>query len=263
MESNLVYFRSIQTSVLKSIVEVLREIIHDGVLVFNEHGIRLTSIDVSKVSLTHLKLNADAFETFVCTTPTRAGINTQNMHKLLKSAASHDTIAMFITKSSPDILGIVIENAEKKSKTEFSLRLMDLDASDISLPASDYDAVYSLPSSGFQKICRDMSLLSPDITIESAPGQLNLSCSGDFASQKTSIGETDAMVVENITNNTSSATYALKYLTLFCKASGISNVVEIFVRADHPLVLRFACGALGELTFLLTPLAAGDDADED
>jgi proliferating cell nuclear antigen len=260
-----VYFKSIQSGVIKSIVDVLREIIHDGVFVFTPDGIRLTNIDLSKCSFTHLKLNADGFETYVYNAPTCAGVNTINLHKLLKSASSHDTIAMYVKKSSPDILGITIENADNKSKTTFNLRLMDLDNSEYKLPDSDYDSVYTLPSASFSKMCRDMALIAPSMVLESAPGTLKLSCAGDFATQETTLGETDSgMVVENLTDAASRATYSLKFLTLVCKASSLSNIVEIFVKADHPLILKCACGALGVFTFLLTPLVSdGDDDDED
>ena len=49
----------------------------------------------------------------------------------------------------------------------------------------------SEPSSDFQKICRDMSLLSDILEIKSVDNLLLLSCKGDFCTQETRLGQTN------------------------------------------------------------------------
>ena len=43
--------------------------------------------------------------------------------------------------------------------SEFDLKLMDIDQEHLGIPDTDFDAVVQLPSSEFQRICRDMAIL--------------------------------------------------------------------------------------------------------
>ncbi len=43
---------------------------------------------------------------------------------------------------------------------EFELKLMDIDSEHLGIPDTAYDAVVTLPSAEFQRICRDISVMS-------------------------------------------------------------------------------------------------------
>ena len=79
--------------------------------------------------------------------------------------------------------------------------------------------------------------------------RLSLSCTGDFATQSTWIGD------DRDDPDTVSAKYLLKYLQLFSKSSTISNNVAIYIDADKPLILEFDVGSLWMIKFLLSPMS--------
>ena len=123
-------------------------------------------------------------------------------------------------------LGIRIENGEKNSITTYKLNLMDLNEENISIPPAAFESIITLPSSDFQKICRDMSNLSTTIEIKSVGQQLVFGCNGDFASQETIIGQTTnglAFVKTNDSTDIIQGYYNLKHLVLFTKC------VQIYV----------------------------------
>jgi len=126
--------------------------------------------------------------------------------------------------------------------------------SDISIPTIEFDRVVRVPSTAFQRLCRDMSHLSPFVRIRSYPEALELFCKGDFASQETTLGgATDINITENSSDAIIEANYSLKYLTLFGRASNLGTTMSLFIKKDHPLVLEYEAGSLGLLKFLLTP----------
>lgn len=111
-----------------------------------------------------------------------------------------------------------------------------------------------------------MQHLASTVCIESHPTKIVLSCKGDFASQTTVLGdqadndpvESDQATghdirIQSSTTDVIQSTYSLKYLTLFGRSSALSNVVTLYIKKDHPLVLEFSAGSLGSLKFLLTP----------
>ena len=45
--------------------------------------------------------------------------------------------------------------------------------------------------------------------------------------------------------------FSLRYLTLFTRASGLCNTVQLFLKRDYPLILSYAVASLGTLRFCL------------
>lgn len=250
----IVFIRTLQGSIVKTLIECLKDIVFEQSFCVSPEGIKSTSMDASKMSLVYLKLDAKNFEEYQCIKSTNIGISMQAMHKLLKSLTSNDVLTLFIEKTNEHDLGVAIENVEKKSCTIFRLKLLDMDHADISIPSIEFDRVVRIPSTAFQRLCRDMSHLSPYVRLRSFPESLELFCEGDFASQETTLGGTaDIDVSKNMTSEVIEAHYSLKYLTLFGRASNLGNVMSLYIKKEHPLVLEYDAGSLGMLKFLLTP----------
>lgn len=252
------WIKTLQGSVIRTLFETLKDVIFETTLVVSQPGVKATSMDSSKSSLVYLKLNADAFEEFHCEKETSLGISMQSMYKLIKTTGNHDILTMFVLKDVPHELGLCIENSERKSKTIFYLKLLDIAHRDITVPNFSYESIVTIPSANFQRLTRDMQNISSMVMLESHPDKLVLSCQGDFANQTTILGdhEQDESSTVRFQSNTSDiicSTYSLKYLTLFGRSSSLSSVVTLYIKKDHPLVLEFSVGSLGSLKYLLTP----------
>ena len=256
-----VFIKTLQGSVIRTLFETLKDVIFETTLIVGPGGIKTTSMDSSKSSLVYLKLDASSFEEFhVTRADIPLGISMQSMFKLVKTTGNSDILTLFVRADTPHELGICIEN-DRRSKTVYSLKLLDTDVQDINVPEFSYESVVTLPSVNFQRLCRDMQHLASTVCIESHPNKVVLSCVGDFATQTTVLGddeddEDDHMHDIRIQSSSSDvirSTYSLKYLTLFGRSSALSNVVTIYIKKEHPLVLEFSAGSLGTLKFLLTP----------
>ena len=63
---------------------------------------------------------------------------------------------------------------------EYSVKLLDIDQEHLGIPDTQYDSVISMPSSEFQRICRDLSQLSESIRIEATKEGVRFSVEGDI-----------------------------------------------------------------------------------
>lgn len=249
-----VHIKSIQGGALRTLFEVLREIVHDVSLCFDPTGIKLLTMDGARCALLYMKLNADSFEEFQCNGKFNVGINMASIFKLIRTCGSHDTVTFYIEQGNSDELGITIANSDKNSITNFKLKLLDVDSEEISIPDVEFDSIVTMPSVYFQRICRDMLNISETMTIKSQGNQLCLSCDGDFARQETVIGEADAgMSLSSKSEKKIEGRFSLKYLSLFCKASNLCHTTEMFLKASYPLILKYAVASLGEIKFCLAP----------
>ena len=240
--------RTIQASAVKSIFEVLKDIINDVNVYFDSKGIRILALDTARVALVHMFLDAQNFEEYHCPSPVTAGMNMSNTFKLLKSITNHDTLEMIIDGN--ECVEIIIQNQAKKSYSKFTLKLLDINEDILELPELDTDIITTLPSIDFQRICRDMGNLSQEIDIFRDQDTLELSCLGDFANQSTLIECPDKWDTR-IGN-----TFSLKYINLFTKATGMCSSVQIMQHSSDenmPIIFRYSIANLGEMKFYLAP----------
>jgi proliferating cell nuclear antigen len=236
--------KTIQAGSFKSTFEVLKDILNDVNIYFDENGVKMVTLDTARASLVDFELSSDNFEEYECPEPIVAGINIANMFKLLKTISTSDTLTLEITNR--DLLDILIENSVKKTSTKFNLKLLDIDEDHIQVPEIPLNVCTVMQSIDFQRICRDMNNLSSEITITRSGDRFVCSCMGDFANQ-----ETVLTCNENI-EGTYTGTYSLKYLNIFTKATGMCSTVQVFQETGNRfLVLQYNVANLGELKFYL------------
>lgn len=245
--------RTIQSGAIRVLCEVLKETLNDVNLIFDDSGLKLMAMDGAHVALIRLQLDADKFEHYYCERKLQVGLNMLHFFRLMKTVTNNDIVTLFIDDSKEYELGIKIENADKNSLTTFGLKMLDIDEIHMNIPDVSRDPFITMPSNEFQRLCRDMINISDVITITSDNNSLLLECNGDYAVQKTKIGEathglTFSDNVENVTG-----TYSLKYINLFTKSTNLSNTVHIYLKQEFPLMLKYNVANLGEIMFCLAP----------
>ena len=266
-----------QATAFKVLVEALKELLTDTSVEFDETGMKILAMDSSHVVLVHLKLDAANFEVFHCDGPISVGINMLNLHKLIKTINNNNTLSLFIDKDDVNYLGIKIESSEKNTKTSFKLNLLELDHHDIYVDPTAFTEVVTLPSADFQKICRDMNNLAENIEIRSIQNQLIFSCKGDFCSQETIVsdasttsassasasgGGTSSSAAEAAAAAAASASseivqgvFSIKHLVLFTKCTNLCSTLELYLKNDYPLIIRYDVSSLGSIRLALAPLS--------
>ena len=265
LEKYTFYITTVQASVFRILIEALKEILTEANFTFDATGIRVTAMDSTQSVLVHLKLHAEEFCSYFCPEPVTLGIGLMNMFKLMKTMNNNSVLTLFLEKTdNMNRLGIKIENGDKKTITTYKLNVLDLVRRNLDIPPATFTSVITMCAVDFQKICRDMYNLSDTIEVKSVGEQLIFSCSGDFAEQETIIG-TNASSDEEYSNKTKmtliksnddqivQGIYSLKFLVLFTKCTNLSNSIEVYLKNDFPLILKYSCATLGTIKLVLAP----------
>ena len=258
--SYVLEIKTVQSQAFKILIEALKELLTDTCVEFDETGMKIVSMDTSHCVLAHLKLDAAKFEFYNCESKITIGINMLNFYKLIRTINSNDTLTLFIESSDINHLGIKIENGEKNSKTTYKLNLLDLDNQKITIDNAEFNTIINLPSVDFQKICRDMNNIAENVEIKNIGNQLILSCKGDFCNQETIIVDNDNGVntINAKKNDIVQGVFNLKYLVLFTKCTNLCSTVELLLKNDYPLIIRYMVASLGELKWALAPKNEGN-----
>jgi len=248
--------KTVQSGAIRILIEALKEILTDGNITITPEGIKLIAMDPTHSVLIHLKLQSENFEYFQVSKKITIGINMLNLFKLIKTMTNSETLTLFVEKNNENQLGIIIHNSEKNSQTTYKLNLLDIQEDDIDIPPAEFETELTLPSGDFQKIIRDMINIGENIEIKSIGSQLILNCSGDFASQETILGETNNGLKYKQAADESlpiQGLFSLKYLILFTKCTNLCNQINIYIKNDYPLIIKYLVASLGTIKLCLAP----------
>lgn len=255
-EDMLLEVKTVQTGAFRILIEALKEILTDANLEFDKTGLKVMAMDTTHTVLVHLKLKAENFESYFADSKMVLGVNMIHFFKLIKTMGNHDSLTLFMERSDKNRLGIRIENGELNKVTTYKLRLIDLDEENMNIPPATFSSVITMPSVEFQKTCRDMHTLSDKIEIKSVAGELIFRCGGDFAHQETIMGESDVGIgyLKQNDDEIVQGVFLLRHLVLFTKCTNLCNTIEMYLKNDYPLIIKYTVASLGEIKLCLAPM---------
>ena len=255
-ESNYILrFKTVQATGFQKLIECMKDILTDVNWEFDKTGIKVLCMDGSHVCLINMKLEAENFEYYYCPNKVKVGVSMSNFAKLIKNVGNNDAIEMHITNQNTNSLAIMIDNMDKNISTVVNLKLLDIDDSEITVPDTTPDIVITMSSQELQRFFRDLLIVNDVLDVEACPEYLKLSCKGDFADKCVFIkGSFVENSIQKGENKMVKGKFSLKYLNLFTKGStNMCSVVEIMLKNDYPILIKYAVASLGHITFCLAP----------
>ncbi|NXP04529.1 PCNA protein, partial [Thinocorus orbignyianus] len=249
--------RLVQGSVLKRVLEALKDLITEACWDLGSGGISLQSMDSSHVSLVQLTLRSEGFDTYRCDRNIAMGVNLNSMSKILKCAGNEDIITLR-AEDNADTLALVFEAPNQEKVSDYEMKLMDLDVEQLGIPEQEYSCVVKMPSAEFARICRDLSHIGDAVVISCAKDGVKFSANGELGNGNIKLSQTSNVDKEeeavNIEmNEPVQLTFALRYLNFFTKATPLSPTVTLSMSADVPLVVEYKIADMGHLKYYLAP----------
>ena len=260
MSDLIVEAKTVQTGAVRTLIEALKCILVEMSLVFDKDGLRMIAMDNTRTVLVHLRLYADKFEKYAYShTSDRLiiGLTTDHLYRIVKTATNDDTLTFAVSGDDTNHLSVVLENGEKKCVTSYKLKLLDRDEDGINMPETEFSTRITMPSLDFQKICRDMTLLAAKtVEINNVKNTMTFACKGQFASRVTVMGdsENEFSIQKNKSDEIVSGSYSLPHLVLFTKCTNLCNNLEIHMKNNWFLMIRYVVANLGEIKLCLAPV---------
>ena len=271
MSDRIFELKTLKSIILKSLFETIKPYIKETNIVINKDGLKISTMDTSKVSLTYIKLDASKFESYYCERPVIVGIDTGVLFKTIKSANRRETITFYMDKNDQDKLGIELADPFMGKVKDYKIPMLALDDKVINISEMSFDYVINIPSIQFQQIIKDIQLLEGKVVeIKSIGKQLIFSCEDGLAVFKTAISEIDdslnkdqktllqqngedirSVKFEKTHDKIVQGRFKLSHLMNFIKASHLCENMNILLTNDKPLILEYFVADLGIMRFLL------------
>ncbi|KAJ3984152.1 proliferating cell nuclear antigen, N-terminal domain-containing protein [Lentinula detonsa] len=169
-----------EASVLKKLLDAIKELVTDANFECSEEGITLQAMDNSHVALVAVKLVQNGFKKYRCDRPMPLGVNVGSLTKVLK-CAKDDDICTLRAADEADVLNLVYEAKNSDRISSYDLKLMDIDAETLGIPKTSYEARIVLSSAEFTRIVRDLSLLGDSVRIEVSKEGVRFASDGEAA----------------------------------------------------------------------------------
>merc|ERR1719245_473330 len=199
-------------------------------------------------------LRCEGFDPWRCDRSCQLGIHLEHMMKLLKCMASKDSVVMRYKEDGEEV-DFVFKSQNEERVSHFSLKLMEIDAEHLGIPETDYQTCVQMPSSEFQRICRDLASFGDTLSIRVTKEEISFSVAGDMGNGTMSIRNStatdeeqpEAMVIDS--KEEISQAFALRYLQHFTKATPLSKIVTLRMTADVPLLVEYPIDELGYIRY--------------
>jgi len=264
-EGNVLTIKTVQIAPFRTLMTALKDILLETNISFQKDGIRIINMDKSHTILAHLFLRAENFELYECKMDKIiVGVNMFHLFKLINSIDNDDTLTIYIENADyldgiTSHLGLKFENGDIKQCKTQKLRLIEPEPEELEVPDVTFSSIINIPSSDFQKIIRDMSVISDKLEIKSVGNELIFKCNGQFASAEIHRSESDSpdgmkFKLKQDSSKIIQGEFSLKNLGYFIKCTNLCSQIEVYLENDLPLVVKYNVSSLGEIKLCLSSL---------
>jgi len=243
--------KTVEAYTLKSLSEVLQNILTDVCFSFDKDGIRLLTVDNKRPArlLVHLQMKGEAFDEYICPKPLSVGINLQHLYKMCKSIKKKDSIVLFIDKNTLGLLGVTTIQADTGQPVTSHIKIQKLSQVETLIP-DKYGHPIHIATNTYQKMCKDMQGISNEIHVQSKGPFLKFRCEVEgMYDREVKFGDE----VENDEEYEYSDSFHTKSLSQLIKVSGLNNRMQVFTppNDDVPLKMSINTGQLGILEIFI------------
>ncbi|GMM35815.1 proliferating cell nuclear antigen [Saccharomycopsis crataegensis] len=253
-----------EASLLKKVIDSIKDCV--ALCNFNcqPDGISVQAVDDSRVLLVSLLIGAESFSDYRCDRDITLGIDLKSFSKIIRCGANEDYLTL-IAEDSPDSVALIFEDKNKDKTSEYSLKLMDIDAEFLEIDEMEFDSVITLPSSEFQKICRDLNTLSESLQIVVTKDSVKFASKGDSGNgnviikPQTNLDKPEESVKVDLKQPVD-LTFGLRFIADIIKATPLSSTVTIKLSDKTPALFEYKLPS-GYLRFYLAPKFNEDEEE--
>jgi len=258
-----------KASLLKKLVDAIKDLVNDAPIDCGEGAMCLQAMDGSHVALVTMKLGVGLFDKYRCDRSISLGLSMKSVAIALKCAGNDDTCLIRYDDSAEENVMFTFVDEKHRRQQDVTIKLMDIDTEHLGVPDQKYAAVIDISSSEFQKVVVDLQAFSDTLTISASKGQVVFEASGgenggnvvtytsedevkDDMDDEGGATKEDGGVKISVTESVK-LSFSIKYLTQFAKATKLSDRVRLSMSNRVPIVVEYPIEEDGHLKFYLAP----------
>jgi len=227
----------------------------------NSDRIHIQGMDKSHVCLFDLHLQSAWFDTYQVDEPLHICFDASIFCSMLSTKSDDQHISVKMT--SADALDIELVNDESSKAANgynkyFTLPLMEYDYAEMSIPDTDYDAEFALPSKNITNLLAQLSNFGTDLKVTCMDDDVDFETKGPWGDMRVRVHIDDMSSYSVVEGQTLRVTYSLAYVSKMCVTNKLSAEVEFALSGESPMRVKYDLGDNSSLVFYMAPKVSED-----
>ena len=218
---------------LRKAMDAISLFISEGNFRFSENGISFKAIDPSQIVLVLFEMDKKVFEKYDIE-PTFVGVDLVELSKILSRSQPNDKLLLDVTDSE---MKLSLQGPINRS---FSLPLIDVSDSEVSIPKTSFDASIEINSRIFKEALKDASLFGSSVVLRVKDKQLFIEARGSSGTLKSVAKQTKQVSVESKAEVVSK--YSLNFLQNIVREADSEKKIKIELKSDAPMKISYKIG---------------------
>lgn len=256
-----------------SIFQLLKNSSSQMNLTFNKQRMHIQGMDKSHICLFDLNLYYDWFDlTFEVHKKHELCFNTEYFYSIISTKGEDQSLRFKLEHDNADILLIELVNDEntntgaKKGDYNkfFRMPLNDYDYEEMSIPETDYDAEFSLPSKKISDVLSHLSNFGENLNIKCCENFIEFKTNGDAGEMRVNISVDDLSSYSINEGEEVNLSYSLPYIIKMCITNKLTTDIDFSLSNERPMKISYNLGEAekldkeNSLVFYIAPKMAED-----
>lgn len=261
---NILSFKIEDIISFKTIVDTLTKIISEVTWIVHNpkeknkfKGLEINTADSSRSIFIKIQIDSNNLLNFNCKHEKyQLGINLEKLNKMIKFVEKEDILNISLNEKDLLHLIIEIERATTKGKKTLKFPLIELEYEDKPTKKVDYEKIISTTPNNYKKIFRELDDFE-NVKINCTNKKILFTYKDDSGTEVNDeyILDEDGINIENFSSTTEyKGVYPIKYLVLFVKCANLCENVEIYMKNEYTLTVKFPTISFGTIIISLSPV---------
>jgi len=234
---------------LRDSVDIISQLIDDGLFKLKKDGIELLASDRAMVSVVDFKLRASSFDIYECDKDKTIGLNLLNFLTVLKRANINDKLTLNLNEAESK-LEISLEG---DSTRNFAIPLIEISREEIpQVDQLEFTANAEVRADIFEQGINDADIIADSVVIELSDDKLRMFAEGNSSKSELKLEKGNEALLNLSAKEKVKSRYSLEYLKKMIKGSKITDKTKIMIGKDYPMRIEFR-GENALLNFILAP----------
>ena len=240
----------LDVKLLRDVLTAISTLIDEGTFNISPEGIKLRSMDPSRVAMVDFSMQKSAFDEYASDQDAKVCVNLSELLKLLKRAKRDETLEISLDESASQLIVVI----RGKYTRTFRMPTLEVSEEEVPTPNVTFNAKVTLTTDGLKQSLEDVALVSDHVRIETDGEKFLMSAKGDIMGADIELQKGSDALLSLEVKEPCRATYPLSYLSDIVKAaSATSEVVDLEFSTDMPIKLDFKQPYDGSLIYYLAP----------
>jgi proliferating cell nuclear antigen PCNA len=258
-QNYLFYLKSRDGFVFKIFSEFFASCMMRCAFTVDKNGLSLLSTDNKKHRLFSIKMPLLKFRKFDFIKPFSFDVNSNHLHKIMKTIRKKDSLTLYITEDQPHELKISVSQGTENIESTSTIRIMLVHPSDIEILDYSDKSYVNCTGKDFQKI-KNLSNIGKKTNVILRNKEIIFDCDGgDVISKSIKIGE-DVETKEESIDNLNVGVNTM-YISSLSKIASISSNVLIYICENSPIKITFDIPTIGDFNIFIKTNKIIDDED--